>query len=409
MPRLLIVTTNFWPEPAGIAVYTTDLAEALAENGYEIEVLTSLPHYPWWSVPEEFAYLVEGTTKHNSLEVTRVKHFIPRRVNVLSRIRFEVSLWWNLYLALRRKLFRNYDVVIACIPTVAAGIVGNSYAKRSQVPFGLIIQDLSGVGAKQSGLRGGALISRVALAIEGAVFKAADSIVVVSQAMRAAVTELGVPSWRIFEISNYSARRIESVDRDIARRNLGWKSDDFIVVHTGNLGTKQEMENVVEASKALSIDSKVKIYLVGHGNQEAYLKNLCDGLKNISIIGAVPGDQYSALLSAADVLLVNERSSQMEMSLPSKLTSYLFSNRAVLAAVPRGGATWNFLEGIAELVEAGKPLLLANAIKDLSQNPEKRNELASKGLEFARKNLGLEMGRKKYLDWVKSLIQSKRG
>jgi len=153
----------------------------------------------------------------------------------------------------------------------------------------------------------------------------------------------------------------------------------------------------------------VKVYLVGHGNQKANLRKLCDGLENIVVIEAVADNQYSALLSAADLLLVNERSTQMEMSLPSKLTSYLHSERPVLAAVPKGGATWKFLDGIAELVEAGKPSLLARAIEDLRQDPEKRKQLASKGLEFARRNLDAEIGRRKYLDWVNSLIQSKRG
>jgi glycosyltransferase involved in cell wall biosynthesis len=159
----------------------------------------------------------------------------------------------------------------------------------------------------------------------------------------------------------------------------------------------------------LSRDSKVKILLVGHGNQEANLKKLCEGLANVTVMGAVADDQYSALLSAADLLLINERSTQLEMSLPSKLTSYLYSERPVLAAVPQGGATWKFLDGIAELVEAGRPYLLARAIENLSQDPEKRKQLASKGLEFARKNLDAEIGRRKYLDWVNSLIQSKRG
>ena len=133
------------------------------------------------------------------------------------------------------------------------------------------------------------------------------------------------------------------------------------------------------------------------------------GKSNISVLPAVSDADYSTLLSAADLLLVNERSTQMEMSLPSKLTSYLYSERPVLAAVPQGGATWKFLDGIAELVEAGRPYLLALAIENLSQDPEKRKQLASKGLEFARKNLDAEIGRRKYLDWVNSLIQSKHG
>jgi len=268
---------------------------------------------------------------------------------------------------------------------------------------------LSGAGARQSGLRGGALISKVASALETSVLNAADSMVVVSPAMRDVVTRLGIPSSKVLKISNYSARRIEVVNRVIARNSFGWKSDEFVVVHTGNMGAKQGLENVVEASKVLSRDSKVKIYLVGHGNQEANLRKLCNGLENIAVMGVVADDQYSALLSAADLLLVNERSTQMEMSMPSKLTSYLYSERPVLAAVPRGGATWKFLDGIAELVEAEKPSLLANAIKELSQDPEKRSDLASKGLEFARNNLGAEIGRRMYLDWINSLIESKHG
>ena len=407
--HVFLVATNYWPEPTGIAIYTTDLAETLKTNKHQVTVLTSLPHYPWWKLPRQFAHLGEGFASHNGVEIIRAKHFVPSKMNAFLRAHFEVSLWWNLRRASKRFRRNEFDVVIACIPTVAAGVVGKKIARRLGVPFGLITQDLSSAGARQSGLRGGALISKVASTVEGSVLKAADSMVVVSPAMRDVVTGLGVSSSKILEISNYSARKIKVVNRNVARNRFGWKSDEFVVIHTGNMGAKQGLENVVETSKVLSRDSKVKILLVGHGNQEANLRKLCEGLENITVMGAVADDQYSALLSAADLLLVNERSTQMEMSLPSKLTSYLYSERPVVAAVPRGGATWKFLDGIAELVEAGKPSLLASAIRELSQNPVKRKDLASKGLDFARKNLDAEIGRKKYFDWVNSLIQSKRG
>jgi glycosyltransferase involved in cell wall biosynthesis len=409
MPRVLLVTTNYWPEPTGIAVYTTDLAELLQKDGFEVSVLTSLPHYPWWKVPSEFAHLSEGVAQHESVEVIRAKHLIPPKMNALVRIRFESSLWRNLRRVSKRLVGNDFEAVIACIPTVAAGVVGKRIAQTLGVPFGLIVQDLSGAGAKQSGLKGGALISKIALTVEGSVLKAADSMVVVSPAMRDVVLGFGVVSTKVSQITNYAARNIESVNRDLARASFGWAGDDFVVIHTGNMGAKQGLENVVEAAKALGANAKVKIYLVGHGNQEANLKRLCEGIENISVVEAVADDQYSALLAAADLLLVNERSTQMEMSLPSKLTSYLYSERPVIAAVPRGGATWKFLNGIAELVDAEKPTILASAIKEMSQNPKKRNDLASKGLEFARKNLGAEIGRSKYLDWVNTLIQSKRG
>jgi glycosyltransferase involved in cell wall biosynthesis len=251
------------------------------------------------------------------------------------------------------------------------------------------------------------LISKIAHAVEGRALHAADKLVVVSPAMKDVVIGLGVESKRINQILNYSARTIVSEDKTIARRKFGWATEDFVVIHTGNMGAKQDLENVVRAADALTGESKVKIYLVGHGNQENNLKALCNGKSNISVLPAVSDEDYSALLSAADLLLVNERSTQMEMSLPSKLTSYLYSERPVLAAAPRGGATWKFLDGVAELVEAADPKALAKKIEELSHNQIRLDELARLGSEFAKKHLDPEVGRAKYLRWVQDLIQNK--
>lgn len=405
--RVVLVTTNYWPESTGIAVYTTDLAELLQENRIEISVLTGLPHYPWWKVLRQFEHLTEGITQHQSVEVIRAKHLIPPKMNALVRIRFEISLWWNLGRVSKHFAGSEFEAVIACIPTVAAGVIGKRIARKLGVPFGLIVQDLSGAGAKQSGLKGGALISNLALAVEASVLKAADSMVVISPAMRDVVLGLGVEAAKVSQITNYLARNIEHVNRDWARSSFGWASDNFVVIHTGNMGAKQGLENVIESAKVLGADVKIKIYLVGHGNQEANLKKLCKGMENIKVLPAVAIDRYSALLSAADLLLINERGTQMEMSLPSKLTSYLYSERPVLAAVPRGGATWNFLDGVAELVEADDPFALAKKIQELSKQPEKLADLARKGKVFAQANLSPKIGRAKYLVWVEDLIKKR--
>ncbi len=407
MSRVLLVTTNYWPEPTGIAVYTTDLSESLTFEGHQVSVLTSLPHYPWWRVPSEFAHLGEGIETLNGVSIIRAKHSVPPKMNALLRMRFETSLWWNLRRVSRQMVRNNFDLVIACIPTVAAGIVGKSIANKLGAPFGLIVQDLSGAGARQSGLRGGAVISKIAHFVEGIALHGADGLVVVSPAMHDVVKTLGVPAERITQITNYSARDISSVDKSPARAKFGWASNDFVVVHTGNMGAKQDLENVVRAADALAGDPHIKIYLVGHGNQEANLKALCEGKSNVAVLPAVSDADYSALLSAADLLLVNERSTQMEMSLPSKLTSYLYSERPVIAAVPRGGATWKFLDGVAELVEAGDPKALASKIEELSRNQSRLDELAKLGSAFAVKHLDPAVGRKKYLEWVEKLIQSK--
>jgi len=221
-PNILIVTSNYWPEPTGIAVYTTDLAQTLQTKGYRISVLTSLPHYPWWKVPSEFKHINEGTGNQNGVLVSRAKHLVPSKMNALVRMRFEASLWWNLRRVSKNILNDNFDAVIACIPTVAAGIVGRKIARFHRIPFGLIVQDLSGAGAKQSGLPGGAVISKIAHYVEGRALYGAGSVVVVSGAMRDVVLSLGLPQSRITQITNYSARQISSIDKTSARSRFGW-------------------------------------------------------------------------------------------------------------------------------------------------------------------------------------------
>jgi glycosyltransferase involved in cell wall biosynthesis len=325
-------------------------------------------------------------------------------MNVVQRMRFEFSLWFNLLKVSKKFGAEEFDLVIACIPTVAAGIVAKSIATRMKIPLGLIVQDLSGAGAKQSGLRGGALISKLAERVEGLALHAADSLVVVSPAMGDVVTQLGVEKNKTSLIYNYSARSIFTEDRLKSKEKFGWKKDDFIAIHTGNMGAKQDLGNLILASEYLPKDSRVKIFLVGHGNQEKDLRGMSFGKANVSVMDAVSDEDYSALLSAADLLIVNERSTQLEMSLPSKLTSYLYSQRPVIAAVPRGGATWKFLDGVASLVDANSPELLAQEILKLQSDPAEMKRLSEVGLEFAQRNLSLEAGRNNYRAWVKNLL-----
>ena len=58
--RVLVVGINYSPEPTGIAPYTTGMAEYLAEQGANVTVLTGVPHYPEWRIPDSY----RGQTRH---------------------------------------------------------------------------------------------------------------------------------------------------------------------------------------------------------------------------------------------------------------------------------------------------------------------------------------------------------
>ena len=63
--KIFIHGMNFAPEPIGIGRYTDELAAYLAAQGESIEVVTSLPHYPGWTIRPPYRawrYVLENRT-----------------------------------------------------------------------------------------------------------------------------------------------------------------------------------------------------------------------------------------------------------------------------------------------------------------------------------------------------------
>ena len=47
-PHLLVLGINYAPEPISTGINTTGLSCGLAAQGWDVTVLTGVPHYPWW-------------------------------------------------------------------------------------------------------------------------------------------------------------------------------------------------------------------------------------------------------------------------------------------------------------------------------------------------------------------------
>jgi glycosyltransferase involved in cell wall biosynthesis len=96
------------------------------------------------------------------------------------------------------------------------------------------------------------------------------------------------------------------------------------------------------------------------------------------------------VLAAADVLLVSDRSSVRDMSLPSKLTSYFAAGRPVLAVTRANSCTGQELAraGAGIQVPPDKPTVLLEALAYLRREPDMVTRLGAAGSHYARNHLG---------------------
>ncbi|MCD2196162.1 glycosyltransferase [Actinomycetospora endophytica] len=399
--RVSILGLNYAPEPTGIAPYTTGMAHFLADAGHDVQVVTGLPHYPHWRVAEGFR---SGTTEMDGdVRVTRVAHPVPENPTGKSRILMEAAFARNAMRAVQARP----DVVLAVSPALLTVGAALRWKSTGRTAVGVITQDLYGRAIAETGCLGGRG-ARAADKLERSLLGRADGVVAIHESFRRSLVGLGVQQDRITTIRNWTHLKGTTGDPAALRRELGWRDGEIVALHAGNMGAKQGLENVIEAARlAEQQNLPVRFVLLGTGNQRAHLENLGRGISTLQFLDPLPGDKFQTAMSAADVLVLNEKPGVEEMCVPSKLTSYFASGRPVVAATsPKSAATSEVeVSGGGMCVAPGSAQDLLGAVLALGANQEEGLAMGLRGQLFARDALAEEAARTAYCGWVEHLAE----
>ncbi len=383
-PRFILVGINYAPEPTGNAPYTTDLSKGLASAGVT-RVITGIPHYPWWSKQTNFSdsQLLED---YPNLSLVRVDHFVPRKQSNVARLLMELSFGFKV--SLKERLDGELIVLVSPALLSSAIVFLKIKITRNNAKTVLWVQDLYEQGLRETA-SGGKLSSLVIGKIENWLLKSVDQVVFAHKAFEQAKTELAELLQEATSIPNWGQFDFQPLEDSENTREKYSLSTNRLVLHIGNMGVKQGLENVVlAAQEAEKQKIAVQFLLVGGGNQIEKLKELAAGCKRISFIPPVSDQELSNLLNAADILLVNEKPGVKEMSMPSKLTTYFQTGVPVLVCSEADSIAAREINNhnIGFWVQSGTPNALLGAVLDLDLGNASKVATAAK--EFASKNLG---------------------
>ena len=385
--RVLFVAINYAPELSGTAPYTAGAAEYLASQGDEVQVLTGFPHYPNWSVSAESRGRLSHREELAGVDVHRLRHFVPASQSAAKRALYELTFSAHLF---AHRHMQHPDVVVAVVPNLVSAVSAVRIAGRAGAKLVVWIQDSMAAAASQSGISGGQTVARMVSSLERYVIHKADTVIVISDGFRKLVEGEGANPDKVVLIRNWSHLHPPSADRASTRLQLGWGEDEIIALHAGNMGLKQGLDNIVAAGLLAAEDEKsVRFVLMGDGSQRKQLQRMTEGASNMEFLPPAPSDAYSDVLAAADVLLINEAETVFDMSLPSKLTSYLMAGRPVLAAVSPLGGTAREVEqtGAGSVIESGRPDLLLQEVVALGADSSAAKARGALGPEYAQRVL----------------------
>ncbi|MDF2898337.1 MAG: glycosyl transferase, group 1 [Rhodococcus erythropolis] len=381
--QVSLLTLHYPPDATGIAPYAGALAVGLSARGHRVSAHVAHPFYPEWAIRPGYGQwkstsIIDGVTVH------RLLHYVPQPPRGLRRLLSELSLGLR-FLAIQP---RRDSVVVAVSPALFATALALLRIRliSARPPVVVWVQDIYTLGMAET-KEGGGLSTRITKFVEKHVLRAADTVVAIHPRFADYLAEdLGVQRERIAVIRNWThLKPTDVMSRRDARAALGWPTDVALAVHTGNMGAKQGLQNVVEAARlADERDAPVKFILVGDGGERERLERLAQGVDRLEFVDPLDDSDFRCALAAADCLVVNELPGVAAMAVPSKLTSYFDAARPVVAATDANGITAGEIEqsGAGVVVPAGDPEALLVAALELSADGEKAAAYGAAGRRF---------------------------
>jgi len=403
-PSVLIVSQHFWPEPLRI----NDVAASLVEAGCQVTVLTGKPNYPHGRIFPGYRALGVQKECHEGGHVVRVP-LVPRgrgtawrlAINYLS---FVVCGCLLGPAALRRERF---DVVFVYgTSPILQAIVAIWLKTLRGVPVITWVQDLWPESLAMTGYIRNSLALRAVGHVVRWIYRHSDLVLVQSMAFLGAVRDQAQPTPVRYQPN--PGERV-TLDPDPPEAPVLTLKPGFRILFAGNLGTVQALETVIEAARLTGPASGIRWVLVGSGAKLAWLQEQirAPGLEHVDVPGRIEANDMPGVLAQADALLVSLIGGPaMDLTVPSKVQTYLAAGKPILASIDGEGARVVKEAGAGLVCRAQDAQALADAAMQLQSMPnEQRLSMGRCGRDYYDKHFASELIARQLIDHFRAVAR----
>lgn len=333
LKRAVLVSQMFYPDSAATAKVMRDIAIALREDGFSVEVLSQNRSYlnPEEVYPESECY--------QEIQVHRVK--IPK----LNKNSLLQRLWLLLTFTLKaqRKLSDlSGDVYLAVSNPPWIGYWVARKARKSGKPFVFILHDLyPDVLARLGKLSERSLIYRISKYVTKSILDYSSKVVVLGRdAVRYLKSHYDLRDEKMEVVTNWGPSLTDSGREGKSElQELPAAEKGFVVLYSGNLGETADFEVLLDAAEvSWKRQVNVRFLIIGQGKKRSWLEQQVRsrGLVNVEISGYLEEEKYLECLNGADAFFVSLRRELAGISVPSKTYYYLSAGKPIIGVVPEG-------------------------------------------------------------------------
>jgi len=315
--RVLLMNQFFPPDAAPTGELLADVAERLAEEGWEVRVVCG-----------RSAYAADDRREVTQVRVARAAALPFGRgpaARVLSYGSFLASALW------RGLTDPRPDAVLTMTTPpmlCAVGRVVQALRGSRHVMWEMDVYPDVAVGLGV--LRAGAWYTRALGALADACRRRADGIVVLGECMRRRLLDHGIPEDKIHVADNWAdGERIRPRERE--------RGGALNVLYAGNLGLPHDVGTIQRVMEELRDDGRFRFTFSGGGSRRAALEEFCRarGLRNAEFLPYCRREEQADLLGNADIGLVTQLPGSLGCLVPSKIYSLMAAGKPVLFIGPR--------------------------------------------------------------------------
>jgi len=281
-------------------------------------------------------------------------------------------------------LVRRPDVTLGEAQPLTVGVPGWLLKRLRGVPFVFEICDLWPYVPVEIGALRNSLVIMAATRLEEALYDAAETVVVCSEASRDNLVGRGYAPDRVALIPNASDCDLFGPDNvDESWRGRNELEGKFVALYFGAVGPANGLDQLVAAAARLKAAvgdesdadrpvADVRIVVVGDGRQKPRLvrESAERGLDNLLWLDPLPKDDLAGVVGAADVTLtIFMDNPAFETNSPDKFFDSLAAGKPIVCNL---GGWWKRLvedENCGAYVPGGDPAALAATLAALSQEP----------------------------------------
>ena len=383
--KITIVGLNFYPEDTAIGLYSTQLAEYLINNNFEVEVITGFPYYPKWKINDEYLDKPKNFVEyHKGIKIIRYRPYIPDNPTFLKRILLLLDFTYGAY----KNSFKikKSDLVLTVVPFTSSIIVGNRIAKKNKAKHWVHIQDFEFDAAHETKLTGKAnILFRVLYKIEKNLLKKADVISTISYAMLSKLQKKVGSDKTTYLLPNWVD--VDFINLEKAKRHKYLSSDKFKILYAGNIGQKQDWSLFRKIAEQLSPE-EVEFVIVGDGAARKEVENSLKQLPHVHFYPPVPFDELNDLLCSADAHILCQKNEVVDTVMPSKILGMMASQKPSIIAGNRKSEVAKIIteSNGGYYFENNEIDNIVDTIRQLKANPALRETLGRNARRFVQQN-----------------------